>query len=66
MDAKSVFYCLLEAFLFGELLRLDLFTVRKRMIFYGHFATMCCSTQIETFSSNLLSMLPSYGFYFAE
>ena len=35
--------CLLGAFLLGELLRLDLFTVR-----------------------NLLSMLPSSGFYFAE
>ena len=31
--------CLLGAFLFGELLRLDLFTVRNQMIFYGNFAT---------------------------
>ena len=54
MDAKPVFDCLLGAFLFGELLRLDLFTVRNWMIFYGNFATMRCSTQIGTFNSNLL------------
>ena len=54
MDAKPVFDCLLGAFLFGELLRLDLFTVRNRMIFYGNFATLRCSTQIGTFNSNLL------------
>ena len=33
MDAKPAFDCLFGAFLFGELLRLDLFTVRNRMIF---------------------------------
>ena len=35
MDVKPVFDCLLGAFLFRELLRLDLFTVRNRMIFIG-------------------------------
>ena len=54
MDAKPVFDCLLGAFLFGELPRLDLFTVRNRVIFYGNFATMRWSTQKGTFNSNLL------------
>ena len=35
MDAKLVFDGFLEAFRFGELLRLDLFAVRNRMFFIG-------------------------------
>ena len=47
MDAKPVFDCLLGAFLFGELLRFDLYTVRNRMIFYGNFATSNRNFQFE-------------------
>ena len=47
MDAKPVFDCFLGAFLFGELLRFDLFTVRNRMIFYGNFATSNRNFQLE-------------------
>lgn len=55
MNTKPVFDCLLGAFLFRELVKLDLLTVRNRMIYiYGNFATMRCSTQIGTFNSNLL------------
>ena len=56
MDAKPVIDCLLGAFLFGELPRFDLFTVWNRMIFYGNFARLRCSTQIGTFNSNLFEL----------
>ena len=67
MDAKPVFDCLLGAFLFGELLRLDLFTLPNRMIFFtGNFATMRCSMQIGTFNSNLLEHVAKLWFLFCQ
>ena len=64
MDAKPVFDCLLGAFLFGERLRLDLFTGRNGMIFYGSFATLRCSTQIGTSNSNFLEHVAKSWFLF--
>ena len=53
MDAKPVFDCLLAAFLFGELLRLDFMGTLQR-----------CVAQLLI--RNCSSMLPSSGFYFAK
>ena len=47
MDAKLVFDCLLGAFLFEELLRLDLFTVGNGMIFNGNFERCAAQRKFE-------------------
>ena len=54
MDAKPVFDCLLGAFLFGELPRLDLFTVRNQMI----FGSMSVSGKLPTHPSPRLAFWP--------
>ena len=67
MDAKPVFDGFLEAFRFGELLRLDLFTVRNHIFLWE----LCKIGLLNAKKKKKLSirisfsMLPSSGFHFA-
>ena len=67
MDTKPVFHCLLGAFLFGELLRLDLFTVRNQMFFLWELCNACVANANKNFQFEFArACCPVMFFFFAE